>query len=242
MNRLVAGLLCATTIACGSPAPSSSSPPPPATLFALTGRVTDTTTSSPLSGASVEVADGPNISKFAVSDAIGAFRIADLAMGGFTLRARGQGYDSGYFGINLIRDTFVDFQLSPVMTTLAGTWAGFVAFSTSAGSQTVTVLQATLMQAGASVLSNTFSSTTSPYQGSFSGTLQDPSAIGSTTGFSGTLTVVQDISGRSPGTCRGTTAFTGTTNWTRMSATAQPVVTDCGTTFTNVTMSFLKQQ
>src|SRR4051812_58704 len=129
MSRLAAGLLCATTIACSPPAPTSSSPPPPATSFALTGRVSDATTSSPLAAADVRVLDGKNISRFAVSDASGAFRIADLAMGGFTIRARRDGYDPAFAGVNFERDTAVDFRLAPVMTTLAGTWAGDVIFT-----------------------------------------------------------------------------------------------------------------
>jgi hypothetical protein len=128
------------------------------------------------------------------------------------------------------------------MTTLAGTWAGFVSFSPSTGSpQSVTVLQATLMHTGANVSSNMFS-TSGPYQAGFSGTLQDPSAIGSTTGITGTLTLVEVIAGRSPMTCRGTGAFTGTINWKLMDTTTPQIVLDCGSTFSNVRLALVRQQ
>jgi hypothetical protein len=244
MNRLVAGALCATTIACGSPAPTSSSPPPPATSFALTGRVSDVTTSSPLAGADVRVIDGKNNSRFAVSDATGAFRIADLAMGGFTVRVRRDGYDSAYLGINLFRDTSADVPLAPVMTTLAGTWGGDVLFtfvlpggSTNGESN---VPQATLMQSGNVVSSNMFAS--GSFQINFTGSLQDPSAIGSTTAISGTIMFLQDLSGRNPVTCRGTTTFTGTINWTTLSMTTAPLLVDCGTMYSKVVLSFRKEQ
>ncbi len=177
------------------------------------------------------------MSRFATSDATGAFRIADLAIGGFTVRATHVGYDSAFLGVRLFSDTSVDFRLTPVMTTLAGTWAGFVAFSTSDGSpQSVTVLQATLMQTGASVSSDMFA-TSGSYQAGFSGTLQDPSAIGSTTGVTGTLTLVEAIGGRGPTTCRGTTMFAGTINWSLMSAAAPQITLDCGATDSNVRLS-----
>jgi hypothetical protein len=246
MNRLVAGALCATTIvSCGSPAPTSSSPPSPATSFALTGHVSDATTSSPLAGALVEVVDGKNISRSATSDATGAFRIADLAMGGFTVRTRRAGYDSGFLGVSLSSDTTIDVRLTPVMTTLSGPWAGSMTFSAPTRIP-ARISLATLTQTGASVSSNLFQlNPGNPYEASFSGTLQDPSAIGSTTGIAGTLTLVETTAGRNPMDCRGTGAFTGTINWTRMSVTAaQVVVTGCGgtSTYSNLTLSLDRQQ
>ena len=241
MTRFVAGALCATMVACGAPAPSSSSPPA-ATSFALSGRTIDASTNSPFAGAAVEVLDGPNRGRFAASDATGAFRIADLAMGGLTVRAGHAGYDSAYLGVTLVRDTSVDLQLTLFNTTLGGTWAGFVSFSPSTGSpQSVTVLQATFAQTGASVSSDMFS-TSGPYQAGFSGTLQNPSAIGSTTGITGTLTLVEEVSVRGPTTCRGTGTFTGTINWKLMDTTAPQIVFDCGGTFTNVRLALVRRE
>ena len=175
-------------------------------------------------------------------DATGAYRIAGLTTGGFTVRVTHLGYDSAFLGVNFVSDTSVDFRLNPAMTTLAGTWFGFVAFSPSTGpQQTLATMQATLTQTGATVSSDVFHGD-SPYLASFSFTLQDPSAIGSTTGITGTLTLFENLIGRGLTTCRGTTTITGTTSWTRMSATAPQVTLDCGMTYTNVTMSFGKQQ
>ncbi len=238
----MAGVLCATTIACGSPAPTSSSPP--ATSFALTGRVSDTTTNIPLAGADIRVLDGKNLSRFAVSDATGAFRIADLALGGFTVRVRRDGYDSAYRGVNLFQDVFVDFQLAPVMTTVAGTWGGDVIFTfVLPGGPTngeSNVPEARLTQSGGVVSSNMFASGSS--QITFTGSLQDPSAIGSTTAISGTITFVQDLAGRNPVTCRGMTTFTGTINWTTLSMVTAPFALDCGTMYSKVVLSFRKEQ
>jgi hypothetical protein len=108
----------------------------------------------------------------------------------------------------------------------------------------VTIVSAPLTQAGASLSSGIISP---PSFIDFSGTLQDPSAIGSTTGFAGTLTMSILIGvGRSGGTfCQRTTPFAGTTNWTRMSMTASQITFDCGSpviTYTNVVLSLDKQQ
>ena len=240
---LVAGVLSAAIAACSS---STSTPAPPSgpspTTFALSGHVTDASTNGPFAGVAVEVLDGPNRARVATSDATGTFRIADLTMGGFTVRATRAGYDSAFLGVNLFTDTSADFRMTPVMTTLAGTWAGFVSFSTSTGSQfSGQVLQATLMHTGASVSSNQFAASGSSYTASFSGTLQDPSAIGSTTGMTGTLTLIELIGGRGLTTCRGTTAFTGTINWSLMSATAPQITLDCGITYSNVKLSLVRQ-
>jgi hypothetical protein len=72
--------------------------------------------------------------------------------------------------------------------------------------------------------------------------LQDPSAIGATTGITDTLTILWAVLGRGPMTCEGTTAFTGTINWTKMSLTAPQITFDCNITYTNVVLSLDKQQ
>src|SRR5436190_20253391 len=104
MTRFVAGALCATMFACGAPAPSPSPPPspgPPATSFALSGRVSDLSTGAPLANAIITILDGSNASRTATSDATGAFRIADLKMGGFTARVRHDAYDAEFRSVNL---------------------------------------------------------------------------------------------------------------------------------------------
>jgi hypothetical protein len=90
-------------------------------------------------------------------------------------------------------------------------------------------------------VSSTFN-TSGPYQGSFSGTLRDASSIGTMTAVTGAMTLILDLSGRPPSTCRGTADFTGTVNWTQLSIGAPRIVFECGTVYTDVTMSFVRQQ
>jgi hypothetical protein len=230
MNRLAAGVLCVVAVACGSPAPNPSPPsaplPAPLTSFALTGRITDATTSGPIAEALVEAINGQNISQSATSDGTGAYRIAGIRIAGYAVRVRRSGYDSAFRGINLNGDTSADFQLTPLMTTLAGTWAGAVSFSTSTGSPLSSrIPEATLTQAG-STLSSMFVTPLGPTV-RFSGTLQDPSAIGV-------------IGASTP--CQGTAAFTGTTNWTTMSLIVPQITLDCGTVLKNMVLSLVKQQ
>jgi NAD(P)H-dependent FMN reductase len=131
--------------------------------------------------------------------------------------------------------------------TLAGTWSGTLSFTTASGArQDVAVPQVPMMQDGNTV-SATFQ-TSSSYNGSFSGTLRDASALGSSTEITGTITLIQNVSGRPPTTCRGADALAGTVNWTQMSLAAPQIVFECSTTFssvppvTSVTASFVRQQ
>ena len=251
MSRLAAAVLCAATVACGSsapnpsPAPHDPSAPPPPTLYALTGRVTDATTSLPIASALVEATNGENVSRSTTTDGTGAFRIAGLSTAGYTVSVRRTGYDTAFRGIGLNgADQSADFQLAPLMTTLSGTWTGLLEYSPTTGPrQSVTILSAPLTQAGASLSSGIISP---PSVVGFSGTLQNPSAIGSTTGIAGTLTMWTVIGiFRGATSCQATTPFAGTTNWTGMSITASQITFNCGTTvitYTNVVLSLDKQQ
>jgi len=248
MKRLAASVLCAATVACGSsePNPSPASPPsaPKDTLVVLAGRVTDAATGLPIAGALVDATNEQKMSGSGTSDSSGAYRIAGLRIAGYTVTVRRTGYDSVFRGLGLNEDTSADFQLTPLMTTLAGTWVGFMDRSPTTGPrQTVTILNAPLTQAGASFSSIVQSP---PSVARFSGTLQDPSAIGAITGISGTLTLMESIPifrGGIP--CQGTAAFTGTANWTSMLMTTQQITLDCGSssiTYTNVVLGLNKLQ
>lgn len=225
---------------CGDPAtrPSDPKPLPPPGLH---GQVSDANTGRPLAGAVLTIVDGANASMTTSSDAQGNYGFAFLAPGGFTLRARHDGYDSVFQGVTFVGDTRLDIQMRPAMQTLAGTWTGSLAFAASNGvPQTVAIPQLTLMQSGSS-LSSAFL-TSGPYQGNFSGTLRDPSSIASTTDVTGSLTLTMNLAGRGPLNCSGTTDFTGTVNWTQMTVAAPRVAFDCGTTFTAVMISLVRQQ
>jgi len=196
---------------------------------------------APLPGAAVNILDGKDAARTAVTDAAGSFRLAGLTAGGFTVRVQDPGYDSFFQGLTFVADMSLEVRMKAAQQTLAGTWTGTLSFTTANGArQDVALPQLTLMHAGGAV-SSTFN-TSGPYQGSFDGTLSDPSSIGSTTAIAGTISVILDLSGRPPSTCRGTAHFTGTVNWTQLSIGAPQMVFECGTVFTGVTMSFVRQQ
>jgi Carboxypeptidase regulatory-like domain len=236
-SRLICTALCALTLACGStPTPSDPRPLPPPIL---SGRVSDLNTGAPLTAVILTVIDGPNASRTTVSDAGGRFLFGTLTVGRFTLRARYQGYDSVFQGVNFVADTTLNIQMQPAMQTLSGTWTGTLSFMQN-GAKTVAIPQLTLVHTGTSI-SSTFL-TSGPYQGSFSGTLRDPASIASRTETGGTMTVTYDVAGRNPMTCRGTVSFTGTVNWTRAAMTASQITLECGIALTAVTMSLERQQ
>ena len=240
-SRRMGTALCALTLACSESAPAPSDPRPlPPAEFSLTGRVSDFNTGVPLTGAAITVVDGANVGRANTSGADGTYSLA-LRPGGFTIRARYDGYDSVFQGVTFVANTVVDIQMRPVMQTLAGTWAGMLSFvQVSTGSRTdVAIPQLTMLHSGNN-LSSTFR-TSGPYDGSFTGTLRD-SSIAATTGTAGTMTVAFFLSGRNPMTCRGTDRFTGTVNWTRGAMTAPQITLECGITLTAVTVSLERQQ
>ena len=231
--------LCLTAFACGGPQPMPATSPP--TTFALSGRVIDADTGAPLAGASVNILDGKDAARTAVSDAAGSFRLTGLTAGGFTVRVRDAGYDSFFQGVTFVADMSIEVRMKAAKQTLAGTWTGTLSFTTSERRAAGRRRAATDDDAGRRRGVVDFP-TSGPYQGSFAGTVRDPSSIGSTTAIAGAMTVILDVSGRPPSTCRGTADFTGTVNWTQLSIGAPQMVFECGTVFTGVTMSFVRQQ
>lgn len=231
--------VCLTAFACGGSQPMPPTSPP--TTFTLSGRVIDADTGAPLAGAAVNILDGKDAARAAVTDVAGSFRLTGLTIGGFTVRVQDAGYDSFFQGITFVADTSIEVRMKAANQTLAGTWTGTLSFTTASGArQDVAVPQLTIVHAGDAV-SSTFN-TSGPYQGSFTGTLRDPSSIGSTTAITGTMTVILDLSGRQPSICRGTADVTGTVNWIQLSMGASQMVFECGTIFSGVTMSFVRQQ
>jgi Carboxypeptidase regulatory-like domain len=240
--RATSTALCALTLACSesAPAPSDPRPVPPAE-FSLTGRVSDVNTGAPLNGTTLTVVDGTNVGRLTTSEADGSYSLV-LKPGGFTMRARHDGYDSFFQGVTFVANTFVDIQMRPAMQTLAGRWAGTLSLvQASTGILTeVAIPQLAMGHAGFNI-SSTFQ-TSGPYGGSFSGTLRDDSSIASTTETEGTMTVTYNLAGRNPMTCRGTSRFTGTVNWTSATMTALPVDLECGMKLTAVTITLERQQ
>ena len=238
VSRVLCLMFCAVTIGCGDGPPS---PSPTPSTFVLSGRVTDLNSGRPLAGASIAIVDGANVSRTATSDEAGAFRLTDLAQGGFTVRARYTGYDSVFASINLIADSGVDFQMRPVRQSLTGSWTGTFAFSPPpavGARQEVPIPQASIVQEGSTVSSTFLPS--GPYQVRFSGTLGDPPATGLMVTFGGTLTITMNLAGRGPLTCTGTSGMLTTAEWTRMVVTSPQVNFECGTTWTNIVITLVK--
>ena len=255
-GRALLVALCVSLAACGSdapttptpspapapspvPAPSPTPPPAAAPPFTLSGRVTDLTTGAPLAVTSVTIVDGTDTGRTATTDATGAFQLADLGLGGRTVRFRHDGYDSVFRGVTLVSDTSVAIGMRPAMQSLAGTWTGSLTVTTSntPNPQTTSIPELNMTHAGADI-SGVYPNTVVL----FTGTLRNPSAIGATTEVMGTLALTVFQGGRSIVTCTGRGAMSGTVNWTRLVIVAPQVPFDCGFTYTNVTVALLRQQ
>lgn len=213
--------------------------PPPPPVFALGGRVTDLATGAALAGASVAVIDGVNTGRGTTTAADGTYRLTDLTFGGFTLRVRYSGYDSQFRAVRLTGDTTLDVQMRPAMQSLAGTWTGSMTATTPGNPnvQTTSIPELNLTHAAAEI-SGVYPNTIVL----FTGTLRNPSAIGATTEVTGVIRLEVSQGGRNIITCHGSGAMSGSVNWTRLAIVAPQVPFDCGFTYTNVTVSLVKQQ
>lgn len=87
---------------------------PTVTSFTMTGQVVNAATASGIVGASVEVTDGPNIGRVATTGNEGRYRLTGVSMGGFTLRARAQGYQENSQSVTLNADKVVNFGMTAI--------------------------------------------------------------------------------------------------------------------------------
>jgi len=228
-----------------APAPAPAPVPPPGPVpapgppFTISGRVTDLDSGSPLPATSVTIIDGTDISRATATDASGGFALSGLTLGGRMLRFRHDGYDSVFRGIQLVADTSLSIQMRPAMQSLAGTWTGSMTATTpgTPNVQTTSIPELNLTHAAAEI-SGVYPNTVVL----FTGTLRNPSAIGATTEVTGVIRLDVSQGGRNIITCHGSGAMSGTVNWTRLVIVAPQVPFDCGFTYTNVTVSLVKQQ
>ena len=209
--------------------------------YVLQGRVTDVVSGLPLAGAtvsaiySVHEREPLNAGRSATSGGDGAYRLADIWVGSFTLQVRRPGYDPVFTVVNFFGDTQHDFQIRVAQQTLAGTWNGELTASGFARGTPVPLGVMAVRHTGATIAAD-FSGT------AFTGTLADPAAIGATTQIAGTLTITRSPSGPRlppPQPCVGTGQFTGTANWTRIFITTPQVTFSCGGTET-VTLTLVR--
>ena len=140
MRALLLGLLLACT-ACGRDAdvrspglPAAPGAPTPSTSTVLFGAVSDTAF-RPLSGARVEIVDGPQAGSFTTSAADGRFSITFTSSDTVTVRATKDGYASATMNVRPPSGIFLSFYLSPpAQVNIAGTYTlTFVADSACAG-------------------------------------------------------------------------------------------------------------
>ena len=77
----------------------------------LSGAVTDGATQGPSAGARLEIVDGPNAGRSAVTDAQGRYALTSLDAGTFSLRATADGYDPEVRQVTLASNLTADFSL-----------------------------------------------------------------------------------------------------------------------------------
>ena len=206
-------------------------------LYLLSGRVTEVSTGTPLTGATLTVLDGPNATRAAVTDNDGVYRFVDLAYSGFPIRVRMAGYDPVFAGIGLSGDMVRNFELRRAEQSLAGTWTGAADFTTG---QRFTFPEVTLLHTGTTLTNFTGEFAHSLF--AFTGTITGD--IGTTTAITGSLRwSTTKGNPRMPTHCTGTGGFTGTVSWTALRITAPRVVYDCADEpAVGITLALARQQ
>jgi hypothetical protein len=101
-------------------------PVPPDERWTLSGKVSESSSGTPLPGATVEIVEGvsSNAGRTAVASADGTFSIADLEGGPLTLRASAEGFVKKSLSVTLTRDASVEVTLErapPPGPAVAGT-------------------------------------------------------------------------------------------------------------------------
>lgn len=104
----VAGLVLVVGCGGGGNAPVA----PTVTSFEVSGQVVNAATASGIVGASVEITDGANLGRIATTGNEGRYRLAGVSGGGFTLRARAQGYQENSQPVTLVADKVVNFGMT----------------------------------------------------------------------------------------------------------------------------------
>jgi hypothetical protein len=199
-----------------SPTPA---PPPVATTFSLSGRVTDSATSTAIAGATVSIADSINAGKTATTDASGNYSFTGLQQAGFTVNAAAGAYQPSAQSATLTSNLTLNFSLA--QQSFAGNWSGMTTQSgttavapitfTVSGANAVTALRVgyklgSACQAYSTILGiptplairNTSFAAADPIVTAVSGT------FGSGTAASGTATIKWPGQSFEPAACKGT--------------------------------------
>jgi hypothetical protein len=119
--------ICLWLSACGSdqtptsPAPSSTGSSPATATYSLTGSVSDQQTGNSIASALVRVMDGPDANKAAVTDPTGAYTLAGLQGGEFTLNVTAPGYSLFAQQVTVRADMRISFILHAATRVVSGT-------------------------------------------------------------------------------------------------------------------------
>jgi len=82
--------------------------------FQLSGKITESGSTHLVTGATVTILDGPDAGRSAVTDAAGAYTLAAVTTGSFSLRATRTDFEAQTVPVSLTGDVKVDFVLKPI--------------------------------------------------------------------------------------------------------------------------------
>jgi hypothetical protein len=138
---VVAAAVATLAIACSggnsttTSAPSPTvTPIPTATTVTLSGQVADSTTATPISGATMSIADGSNAGKSATADSSGNYSFTGLQPSGFTVNASAPNYVAQSKGVTLTSNQTLSFQLTRQTSQPAPTPSPSCSYTLSVGS------------------------------------------------------------------------------------------------------------
>lgn len=109
---------------CGGGSPSQPAPSPTPTRATLSGVVRDNGSQRPAASARVEIIQGINQGAAATTDAEGRYRLDNLELGTFTIRAQATGYEAETRSVTLTGTQVADFALrasAPPSAAITGT-------------------------------------------------------------------------------------------------------------------------
>jgi hypothetical protein len=109
------GIACTVSVilaGCGG-SPSQPAPPPAPARASLSGTVIETGSQRPAAAARIDIIQGVNQGAATTADAEGRYRLDNLELGSFTVRAQANGFEADTRPVTLAAAQVVDFALRP---------------------------------------------------------------------------------------------------------------------------------